>query len=492
MRFIGSRMGRAGRLALGACVLLTFASGQANAAELQVIGHSSVPIGADDPSVVRNTAIKEATKKAIITAIEKVLGAGTAADPRVSGKIDQIVAQIPDDKLVEKKGKKIGSNYDMTVTVVLDDKEFRTLLSDQGVAINTAKNRAHSMLAMMDEFLTYPKDLKAPLEELTVFHRESGASLSDRSQSHDSGSANMQASQSGGSSGYYGSSGHHGQASASARHSSSNKNDVAAEQHDNVTYAKLTKYQPQNTAPEKTSQVYNALCGQLQDYDLKILDNDQFKSKFFKNKPLTIQEMQNSEDLSKFIAYAKTEAHADFLMVGTAIIIDSGKSASTGQNVCSGVASVKTYSAVSGESIANETISEVATGIDIHDCAGKLSKKLARIGGPIIGGRVQDYWKRREMYGQEHVLALVGANLPLMTRINFTKAVKSVPGVENATQRVGTDKRLELVVTYKGTDPLDAAVAGALSSNAQFSSLDSRTEGDQIILCMGPCKAFVK
>ena len=246
-------------------------------------------------------------------------------------------------------------------------------------------------------------------------------------------------------------------------------------------------YQPQNTSPEKTSQTYNALMGKLQDYDLRVLDNDMFKSKHFKSKPITIEQMQNSEELSKYVTFAKNEAKADFFMVGTSIIIDQGKNAATTDQECTGVVTVKTYSTVDAESIASETISESASGRNINDCAGNIAGKLALIGGPTIGAKIQEYWKRRNAYGREFVLTLTGNTLSLMVKTAFSKALKSVPGVENNVQRAATDKELQIVVTYKGTDPLDQAIGEALSSNPIFASLDSRTDGNQIMLCMAGC-----
>ena len=450
---------------------------------------------------------------------------------------------------------------------MIDDKEFRTLISDAGIASNTATTRSFAILAVMDEFLTTKKDLRAPLEELTEFHAEKGKSFKDKSinakssnsaaassassatsiDARASTSVDAKASSSGKASGSYssnldasgkasaagaardsggsasfgasregkvsasenaqfsgersssgsykGSSAESLKASSAASASSASSQsasavsakNVASEEHDNVSYKKLVKYQPQNKGPEKTSQTYNALMGQLQDYDLRVVDNDMFRSKYFKSKPITIEQMQNSEELSKYVSFAKKDANADFFMVGTSIIIDQGMNSNTGEQECTGVATVKTYSTVNAESIASETISEAAAGRNLDECAGNLAKKLALVGGPIIGSKVQEYWKRRNTYGREFVLTLTGQTLPLMVKTIFTKTLKGVPGVEGNVQRAATDKEMQIVVTYKGTDPLDQAVFEALSSNPAFASLDSKTDGNQILLCMGPC-----
>jgi hypothetical protein len=492
------------RLMVVAAILTAFVAHPVFAKELEVLGRASVPLPPPskdqkqqpDVQAIRASALKAAKRQAAIAAIDKVLGPDASKDPRVAAKVDAVVAQISEERIVDTKASREGDEYQVTLKVVLDDKEFRTLLSDLGIAINTAAVRSFSILSVMDEFLTSPRDLKAPLEELVEFSHDRGASLSDKSK----GSESFAASASGNMQGSSNHEGHHGggsqQNSAShnmaAKGSAAYANDVAMEAHDDVRYRKLVKYQPQNTGPEKTSQAYNALMGQLQDYDLRVLDNDVFRSRHFKDAPLTIEQMQNGEALTKYVAFARTEANADFFMVGNSIIIDSGKNRNTGDDQCTGLVTVKTYATADGEAIASETLSEAATGLNLNDCAGNVAKKLARIGGPLIGARVQEYWKRRATYGRELVVTLTGSPLPLMLKTQFSKAVRSLPGIEGDSQRVSNGKQLQLVVTYKGSEPLDQALATQLSSNPSFANLDAHTDGNLLYFCMGPCAEVEK
>ncbi len=243
-------------------------------------------------------------------------------------------------------------------------------------------------------------------------------------------------------------------------------------------------------SPAKTSQAYNAFAGQLQRYDLRIIDNSVFRSKYFKSTPLTVEQMQDSEWLSKYVAYAKAEAKADFLMVGTSTILDEGTNHHTGDEQCAGTVTLKTFSTVDGESIASETFSESAAGSSSSDCAAMAAKKLAAVGGPVIGARIHDYWKRRCAYGREYVVTLRGDILRQSARIAFSHALKATPGVEHHTQRASGPTQLQYVVTYKGTDPLDQVLAMALSNTPAFSKLDSWADGNQIQFCIGPCDAF--
>jgi len=471
-------------------VAAAMAAAGASAGEISTIGRASVPIG-KDAAATRAEATAQARKAAVTAAVEKVLGAGAARDPRVAGKLDAVVAQVPDEAYVDSKASSAAGQYQLALTLVLDDKAFRTLLSDQGIATGTATARSASIMAIMDEFITSAREVNAPLEELTAYRRETGAAFRDRSRassssragssSDDSHTAHLDT--------YDGSAGDHHHASDSAHESSraSARRDVAGEAHDNEYYVRLVRYQPRKATPERTSQTWNAIAGQLQDYDLRLLDNDVFRSRYFKNRPMTLDQLGGGAALAPYVRSAKSDAKADFFLVGTSVIIDTGKNPDTGDVECNGVVSLKTYSTVDGESIASETVSDVTSGRNLDDCSANLSRKLASIMGPIIGARVQEYWKRRDTYGREIVLALRGATLPLRTKAAFVKAVKATPGVERDQQRTSASNLLELVVSYKGADPLDQALALQLGEDRAFDQLDSRTDGNQITLCLGPC-----
>ncbi len=463
----------------------------AGAEELQVVGSGTVNVKSGAPADVRERATMAAKARAVAIAVDRVLGPDASLDPKVAPKLDQVVAQVPASAIIDTRAARVGDNYQVTVTLVLDQKQFRELLSDFGIALNTSTARAQGILAVMDEFLTTPRDIRAPVEELEEFHHEAGGSYQDTSKMASSDKSSAQ-----GGSSFHG----HGEGvsvgavdslSAHSASSSSAKMNVSASEHDNTSYKKLVRYQPQGVTPEKVSQTYNALIGELQDFDLRVIDNDVFRSKYFKDHPVTIDQLENSEQLSRYVGFARSDANADFFMVGTSVIIDSGTNPSTGERNCSGVVTVKTYSTLTGESIASETASEVAAGGDLNDCAGNVAKKLARVAGASIGRRVQDYWKRRNAYGREYMVTLLTkASLPLMVRMAFIHAIKATPGVESSTSRVSTDRQVQLVVTYKGTDSLDQAVATGLASNPAFSSLDARMEGTTVTFCMGPCSAI--
>lgn len=247
----------------------------------------------------------------------------------------------------------------------------------------------------------------------------------------------------------------------------------------------------QGDVPQKIPQTYNAFVGQLQGYDLRIIDNSLFRSRYFKGRPLTIEQMENGEELSKYAAFAKRDAKADFLMVGTSIIKDEGKNPHTGDDQCGGTVTVRTYSTVDAEVIASETFAESAAGSNPSDCAAVVAKKLAGVGGPIIGARLRNYWKQRCTYGGEYVITLSGASLQQSAKLAFTNTLRATSGVESLNLRTSGPTQLQYTVTYKGTDPLDQALAMALFHNPDFSKLDSLVDGNQIQLCIGPCASRI-
>ena len=551
-------------LLVGAAIAVTmaFASTAAFAEDRQVSGTATLPIPKSAPGSVRTPALLAAKRRAVLNAINLVLGADATDSPDINRKIDEILEQITDAQIIASTGTVVDGQFKQSVTLSIDDKSFRALLSDKGIAVNTAAVRSSAILAMMDEYVTTEKDLHAPLMDLTEFSSRKGASMSDQSKSGSfAKSSNYQASKeasaayaagatadrnsashddrlsgsaSGSQSGQFSggnSSGDHAagsfsnsaqghldaqsrgsnssqsassavmgggssSSSASAETSSSgamSRTNVKAEVHDDVNYKHLVVYQPQSKAPESLNRTYAALVGELNDYDIRIKDNDQFRSKYFGKKSITIDQIVNGDELAKYVSFAKSEAQADFLMVGASVIVDSGVNASTGQRTCTGVVTLKTYSTIDGENIASETVSESGAGQTMDQCAGNIAKKMAAVGGQSVGRRIQEYWKRRTMYGQDYVLTLAGSNLTLMLKTNFSRALASVPGVTSVGRpRVNDDRRYEVTVTYRGSDPIDQAAATVLSSNPSFSTLDSVSEGGKVTLCMGPCSAVLK
>ncbi len=519
----------------------------AHSMDIEARGVGSAAITGDVNSV-RTSALRQAKRNAVLAALDKVVGAGTSRNPDVQARLDDLVVQIGEEPFYSVTPSTADGQYQVSVTLRMDDKALRTEISDLGLAMNTTATRSQPILVMMDEFFTTPTDLHAPLEELTEFRHEAGSHYNEKEAAASSKSAAYAASSNaayaskeqasfaeksasanrvnaardirvagaeqdgygnsaavaGRDSGRFSASGEssHQSAGAASRQvaaaesskvaaASSSRSayahNVNAEDHDNTYYKKLVKYQPQNTGPDKKNYTYNELKGQLGDLDIKVLDNSLFRSKYFGNRSITLDQLENSAELAKYVDYARKDATADYVMIGSSVIYDLGVDKNSGQQACTGVASTKTFSTKTGEDIASATQSEAATGMSSDDCRARLATKLAGSLGDQVGKRIQEFVKRRTMYGAEYTIRLTGNNLPLMTRTAFSQALKSVPGLEKAVQRQAGAGQVEIIATYRGSDPLDQAVATALSSNPQFANLDSSVDGTVITLCMNGC-----
>ncbi|KJK20742.1 hypothetical protein UB46_30990 [Burkholderiaceae bacterium 16] len=532
---------------LAAAIAATVAIPGAYAMDIEARGVGSAKIS-DDLNSVRTSALRQAKRNAVLAALDKVVGAGTSKNPEVQAKLDDLVVQVGEESFYSLTPSSADGQYQVSITLRMDDKALRSQISDLGLAMNTTATRSQPILVMMDEFFTTPTNLRAPLEELTEFRHEEGShynekeaaasskksayaassnsayaakeqaayAVKDASASRVSAARDTQvagaardgyggqASVAGRDSGRYdaASASSHQAAGAASRQvavaSSSNvaaasssqsayARSVNAEDHNNTYFRKLVKYQPQNTGPDKKNYTYNELKGQLGDLDIKVLDNAIFKSKYFGNRAITLDQLENGAELAKYVDFARQEATADYLMIGSSVIYDIGTDKNSGQPACTGVASTKTFSTKTGEDIGSATQSEAAIGISSDDCRAKLAVKLAGSLGNQVGKRIQEFTKKRTMYGAEYVIRLTGGNLSLMSRTAFSQALKTVPGLDKATQRQAGASQVEIVAIYKGSDPLDQAVAMALGNNPQFTSLDSMVDGNIITLCMNGC-----
>ena len=185
--FWGERMKRS--FALAAAAVAALLASTASAEEFTVRGVGSSSIKGVKPETVRAMATQEAKRRAVIAAIDRMLGAGASSRPEVAQKVDAIVEQVPDRAVEDTSSQAVGNQFEVSVSLALDDKTFRELLSDQGVALSTNAARSSSILAIMDEYRTTPKDLRAPVEQLVEFNSQTGGAYSDTSASGSSSRA---------------------------------------------------------------------------------------------------------------------------------------------------------------------------------------------------------------------------------------------------------------------------------------------------------------
>lgn len=449
------------RTKLLAIAFFFLSSPLANAEIITVQGKGSAPI-TQDIALTRTESVNAAKRDAVSAAINKILGPNSTDDPAVQSKIDLIVKQIADDRIVDQSSSRdAANNFVTTLSLRLDDLEFRTLVSDQGIAATTARN--FPILIVMDEFFTTPSDKTKPLRDLVEYNSDKSASSTDakftassassygastekmRSAEKSDATINASAAERANATVPNGASmngarsasvsGKSSYASAGARDANSVRDNkqssieqsaAASEQKDIQMFRHLVEYQPQNVGPDRQNLTLNALTEQTGRYDLAVMDSDLFKSKYFRGKPLTMDEMLNSGALEGFSRAARDEK-ADYLLVGNSIIYDNGKSTVTGQSTCDGVVSLKVYATEDAAAIAGNTRTESASGNGPDQCRANVAVKLGTFAASTVSSAIHDYWKKREAYGREYRVKLVSllGSLHDDVKDDFAEAIES-------------------------------------------------------------------
>lgn len=517
------------RLLLQAAVITIFAVTIASAVEIEVQGEGSAVV-TQDIAAVQHKARQEAMKNAVTVALERVLGADADQNPKVQEKMTKIISQASVYKIKQNDdARREDDRYVVNTILVIDETKLRKLLSDMGIALNTATARASSIMVVMDEYFSLPSDLNVatPLREVTVYKYDRDKSFKDRqalskssseasavsARNKEAGSlaATNQASGSASakSSGRvltgdgYASGSNSADAkfsqkgSVDARYSKDQSLDAAHKKQSNLNYGRfvsasdsehefftnIKEYQPRNT-PDKRNDTVASLGTAFRTYDIRSLNSDIFRSKYFGKNPITIEKLENSEQLGKFAKAARSDAKADFFAIGTSVIVDRGKSTTTGMSTCDGMVAVKVYSTADSETIASGALTESASGNSPDQCRTNVANKIGAGLGSTVAHQIQDYWKTRQMYGSEYILVLVG-DLPTMARIQFTNTVKQVQGVSNVKQRSADSGKVEFVVNYGGSGQVGDEIFMKLAESSladRFANYEIETEGNQITL----------
>lgn len=273
-----------------------------------------------------------------------------------------------------------------------------------------------------------------------------------------------------------------------AKSAASNKSSVEyghfvnASSNDHEFFTNVKEYQPRNTGPDKQNFTIKALQSAFQTYDIRVLDNDLFKSKYFGDKPITLEKLENSAELSRYVKAAHDDARADFFSIGSSIIVDRGKNENTGAFTCDGMVAIKVYSTGDGEAIASGTLTESGSGFSPDQCRAVVAEKIGSGLGTVISNKVQEYWKKRQMYGLEYIVILTG-DLPRPVRSQFNAALGQVDGVTNVKQRKQVPGLVEYVITFNGTDELSELIFAKLdesSAAATFSNYDVMKDGNTV------------
>lgn len=409
---------------------------------------------------VRMAVVKEAQQNAfqnaLNTLLDRTLGAGASKDANVRNKFDDIASQ-EEVYVLDKQftGDVQNTDYIAKVTLTVDETAFRELVSDLGIALNTQKIRQSAILVVMDEFFAEPSHMKpAPTREVTT-------SASTKEQKNISKT----------------------KAKASDENISVSYGEFSdLSTKDSEFYQRIVEYATAAPVAENLNYTQPALVNAFTTYDIRSLDNDVFKSKFFKGQSITADKLSNSEELAKYVDFARTQAKADFFAIGVSYITDDGKNANTGRNMASGNVFVKIYSTQDGEVIASGSLSEIAAGNSADGARVNVANKIGNELGELLSKKIQDYWKKRSMYGQEYVIEIMGKFLP-MERIALNKAISQTEGVEQSKLRVSDDTHCEYTVNYNGEDSVADAIFMNLAESRladKFSKYDYQVSGNHV------------
>lgn len=496
-------------------------------ADEAVIGEGHAPLGAGTASAIRNAAKQDAVRDAVLKAIKDAT-ALDASEERFAPIVAEVAKQMRDIRVTSEEA--VAGEFVVRVAVDVDRKQIKNAI--RGTDLDKLNDRSFGILMLVDEFVTSTRDLNLPLEELVEMKYDAGSSFKDKSIKAASASASsnsavgysasvnaanassskvdgksqaaiaarsgddslaagskssLQASQANASS----LSAKENYAAASNAKSASaaiDAKNVAAASHETASYKKLVKYQDASK-PTSHPLFLNEFAGNLRDYDLRLLDNTNARSKFFGDKQINLALLSNSAEMAKFSEFARTKANADFLMVGSATVIAGERNTATGEMSCVVNAEVKTFATAGGEMIASMSESTQAAGPNIEACAAGASQKVARLMAPSFANRTLGYWADRAARGRQYTVELKGSNLPVPMRIAFAKAVKQMSGASAVEKKTDGDDGVMLTLTLKGQGDAADDIYSAVSEQGAFAGkvLDRKVDGEQVTLCLNKC-----
>ncbi len=494
------------KFTISAIAVLCSVASQAQ--DLIVNGTGKAPITANI-ALTRETSLNDAKRNAVLNAVKKINGPEAANDPKIMAVLDDIAQQVGKEFIFDQStSRDAGNNFITNIKLKLNDKDFRKLISDHGVAVKTANT--YPILIVMDEYFTTPTDSQKPLREVVEMFSDkservkasqsASESATDSTDLRYSGKASVNASASG------------RNASASAQYSANvnveekaslQKNSQSASasaasldaaKNDIQSYKKVVEYQPQNTSASSQSYTYEALLREAASYDLNVLDNSQFRSKYFTGKPLTLLELTNGSALADYVKRAFEEAKADYFMAGTTIIYDLGKNATSGLYACDGVVSLKAFSTTDSKILAADARTESASGNSADQCRVNVANKLAIFTAGVLGHQIGEYWKNRNMYGTQLTIQLISleGKLNFKAKIGFGKAINKLQGVKEVPKQRSSDARqIEYSLQYSGETPIGDAIGELISNSEDFKgypNFDVATIGSTVRICLeGSC-----
>lgn len=516
-----------------------------------------------DSESVRNLALAGARREIVKAMLTSVIGDDRLGEVPMD-KIDRIASQIRPEMISAQNFRREGNQYVASVTADIDVAWFSKLLS--GLDIDTSATRADDDQAVIYVYLDQSdgtaSDLSKPALVEIAYDRRTGSSFSDKStvnasqrassaSSRSAASASSasaagaaQSSSSGafaakravavGASGPMGSEAARGvqtsrggfseksaaafsakqnsasvSKSASASASASNfaqRNAVAAEEHDDVTYRERRVYQapPQSVDGER---VIQALNGGLRRFGVSTAQAYRSLTDYFMGKVPKWQQLKNDTSFEGYLRKIG-QGNAQFFMGGTVTVTQEGIDAQSGSARCSGGLNAEANAVGQDDrGIASGLFSARALGSSPENCRDNLLVKLADSASADLGPQIQTYWRtklRRSARATSNAAAQVANAQDFRQQANYTlvfrapkmtmqmqqdvlEAVQSTAGAEFKTFVSQSDYDITMTVSYAGNMPLQFALFQQLKAKPGFSSIVPKVDGRSIMLCVVSC-----
>lgn len=527
------------------CAMM-FVGSAAWAEELRATGKSSVRITGEEIDAYKR-ARRNAMRDAVLELVVKVVGPSAREDEVVRSNLDTLADQLG-DYFDDEEVDTIDEKVEVRLVARIDATELRSLIREQGIAGSQVAAAATKIMVMIDDYLTVPTDFQTPAEVITEFSSKKKSSFSDQSlkaassvsasdskasfnQNVDARSAratsvraNESASVASGArvTGQGGSisaseaasvnrsgsidsasaSSLKAKTSASAQSSSFDKSsaidrkNVRAASSDEVSFRNVVRYQVPDKKPSSARRVETAVLTKLGEESIQTRSSDIFRSSYFKGKNLTVDELASGKQLASFIAAASSDKNldADYMMFGTATIVDLGKDPRTGQHQCGGMLNIRAYHAKTSRNLTSGTANETAVAMSPDNCAQELADRLAAEAAPTVARILLRDFKEAQMFGSQYDLIVVGSTLGL----RVSRAISSILSdlkVENPLKKEDTGQKVEYSIMYKGQGPLDEEFAFRLMEKLGIPDANEpqrKVEGSRVVICLDNCKALLR
>ncbi|WCT80249.1 hypothetical protein [Novosphingobium humi] len=273
----------------------------------------------------------------------------------------------------------------------------------------------------------------------------------------------------------------------------SDRTNVDAETHDDVSFHSRVVYQQGPRTSDGDTAVI-ALSGSLLRYDVQVSNARMAMAEFFKGPPPRYSALKNDPRFNAFLSFVATR-NSPYFLGGKLAITQTGTDGASGQAACSGVLEASANVSADGRMLGGNTYNAQALGSSPEECAGKLTSRLADQAASDMGPAIQNHWRRQAsaQAGQVstqlagYVLVLRAPRLDMAMQADLMDALGSLPGVSNPAFVSSNATELQVNVTYAGAAPLQFALYQKLRDKPAFAGMQVSAEGRSVLLCIQEC-----